>query len=427
MKNIGFAKRERDMRGRNVFAERLKSGLIGMVLAVAFALGCRVFGVEPLGGRRGASAEGAAVCGIGLSADGVEIAATVVGDAPPPGSGMTVAYELRLSGGFDVWGDAREQIVLKKAVPAGSASATLAPSFVVGAGSVGFSNSSYTGQELSFVTGETYTLELWSYAYADGLGGSWGKMADSSVEFARLYPLPPDPEPPAHHHFVGWYFDEGLTEAYDGRALYEDTDLYAKFEINRYTVSFVTNWSGSAKGDDVEDALTYYVPEDLTGLREDREFDGWYADAAFTALYDPAAPLTGDMTLYAKWTIKTVTVTFIVGGETYQVSEIPYGASLRYIAQTVANQLGAQTMTAYLDAGLTRPADPAAALTSDLAVYGVLSDGGGGGGGGGWWGDVKSWMSANKAYLIAGGACFAAALAIAAVAGKRKYPARRRG
>lgn len=36
-------------------------------------------------------------------------------------------------------------------------------------------------------------------------------------------------------------------------------------------------------------------------VREDRVFDNWYADASLTALFDFDAPITGDVTVYAKW------------------------------------------------------------------------------------------------------------------------------
>jgi hypothetical protein len=47
---IGFEKWKRDTRGRNVFAEGLKSAFIGAVLILALAL----LGVAPAGGRRAA-------------------------------------------------------------------------------------------------------------------------------------------------------------------------------------------------------------------------------------------------------------------------------------------------------------------------------------------------------------------------------------
>ena len=42
-------------------------------------------------------------------------------------------------------------------------------------------------------------------------------------------------------------------------------------------------------------------------------FAGWYADAACTKEYDFSAPVTGDLTLYAKWDANTYTVTFDAG------------------------------------------------------------------------------------------------------------------
>ena len=50
-------------------------------------------------------------------------------------------------------------------------------------------------------------------------------------------------------------------------------------------------------------------------------FAGWYADAACTKEYDFSAPVTGDLTLYAKWTANTYTVTFDAGEGTVTPNE----------------------------------------------------------------------------------------------------------
>ena len=64
--------------------------------------------------------------------------------------------------------------------------------------------------------------------------------ADILVE---VYSLPSDPIKDGHT-FIGWFYDEDCTIAYDGAAIYEDTILYAGWQINTYSVTFVTNASG---------------------------------------------------------------------------------------------------------------------------------------------------------------------------------------
>jgi uncharacterized repeat protein (TIGR02543 family) len=58
-------------------------------------------------------------------------------------------------------------------------------------------------------------------------------------------------------------------------------------------------------------------PEDPT--RSGFSFDGWHSDTTLTSVYDFSAPVTANITLYAKWVINsisqfTVTVTFNVNG-----------------------------------------------------------------------------------------------------------------
>ena len=103
---------------------------------------------------------------------------------------------------------------------------------------------------------------------------------------------------------AGWYTDPGCTEEYDfTEPVMGDMTLYAKWVVAR-SVTFDDGVDGNedvvltvADGEPVRE------PDDPT--REGYEFAGWYADEDCTVAYDFTKPVTGDMTLYAKWDQKS--------------------------------------------------------------------------------------------------------------------------
>lgn len=104
-----------------------------------------------------------------------------------------------------------------------------------------------------------------------------------------------------NHTFAGWYngdekfdFDANTTNAPNV------LELVAKWDINKYTVQFVSDY-GSFADQTVEhgkpidtDKLT--IP-DVDGYT----FGGWYADEDRTIEFDFNTPITGDTKVYAKW------------------------------------------------------------------------------------------------------------------------------
>ena len=110
--------------------------------------------------------------------------------------------------------------------------------------------------------------------------------------------------------------------------LTQDTDFYAEYTVATFKVSFST-------GDDTipfEDQVVTYPaavtrPKDPT--RRGYTFGGWYTDEACTKAYDFTAPVTGDMTLYAKWTINTYTVSFdSLGGSSIDTKTADYNTTI---------------------------------------------------------------------------------------------------
>ena len=105
----------------------------------------------------------------------------------------------------------------------------------------------------------------------------------------------------AGHAFKGWYSDKSLTKAYDfNAAVKANLTLYAKWEANKNTVTFVSNGGTSVAKQTVAYGAKASRPADPA--RAGHVFAGWYSDAACTEAYDFDSAVESDLALYAKWT-----------------------------------------------------------------------------------------------------------------------------
>ncbi|MDO4983914.1 MAG: InlB B-repeat-containing protein [Eubacteriales bacterium] len=110
-----------------------------------------------------------------------------------------------------------------------------------------------------------------------------------------------------------------------------------------YTVTFNMNGHGTqVAAQTVEDGNKATKPADPTA--SGWTFDGWYADATFSAAFDFDTTIAADTTIYAKWTKNTTPPT-----TTYTVSFNMNGHGDQIAAQTVEEGYKA-----------TKPADPTA-------------------------------------------------------------------
>lgn len=104
-----------------------------------------------------------------------------------------------------------------------------------------------------------------------------------------------------NHTFAGWYngdepFDFDADTTNDPNVL----KLVAKWDINQYTVKFVSE-HGSFANQTIEhgkliDTAKLTIPE-----VEGYTFDGWYTDDTRTIEFNFNTPITGDTKVYAKW------------------------------------------------------------------------------------------------------------------------------
>ena len=157
--------------------------------------------------------------------------------------------------------------------------------------------------------GETLTLTQDTDFYADYLAATFkvsfstGEDTIPVVDQVVTYPAGvTEPVVPTKtgYTFGGWYTDEACTNAYDFAApVTGNMTLYAKWTINTYTVSFDSLGGSSIDTKTADYNTTITKPENPTKM--EYTFGGWYTDYDCTKAYDFAAPVTGDLTLIAKW------------------------------------------------------------------------------------------------------------------------------
>ncbi|CAK7032347.1 MAG: hypothetical protein PARBA_03901 [Parabacteroides sp.] len=104
--------------------------------------------------------------------------------------------------------------------------------------------------------------------------------------------------------FLGWYKDDAYTTPWEFATdvVNEDITLYARWSNpgeTVYTVTFDTNGGNEIEAASVKanEKLTMPANPQKMGFK----FRGWYSDPEKQVVYDFNTPVTGDITLYAKW------------------------------------------------------------------------------------------------------------------------------
>lgn len=110
-----------------------------------------------------------------------------------------------------------------------------------------------------------------------------------------------------NHTFAGWWYNGN--EKFDFTTVPTgDVTLTAKWDINKYTVKFVSDY-GSFADQTIEHGETIKTDKLIIPTVEGFTFDGWYTDD--NTEFDFTQPIKSNTTVYAKWTAKDYEVSFI--------------------------------------------------------------------------------------------------------------------
>ena len=124
-------------------------------------------------------------------------------------------------------------------------------------------------------------------------------ISDIIVVYDATIILPDDPVF-VGYSFQGWFTDSDFTIPFETVTMSsENIRLYAKWEINQYTISFETN------GGTPIDSITLEYNETILLLdipyKEDNIFDDWYLDAELSNIMNLTEMPTNNITIYAKY------------------------------------------------------------------------------------------------------------------------------
>ncbi len=141
---------------------------------------------------------------------------------------------------------------------------------------------------------------------ADGTTFAPAQTIDRGEKFEE--PAEPSKE---NHTFAGWYNgDEKFDFDADTTKAPNVLNLVAKWDINKYTVQFVSDYGSFA-----DQTVEHGKPIDTGKLTipdvEGYTFGGWYADDTYSTKFDFTQPIKHNTTVYAKWTAKDYEVSFV--------------------------------------------------------------------------------------------------------------------
>ena len=161
---------------------------------------------------------------------------------------------------------------------------------------------------------------------------------------------------PIGYHFDGWYSDADCTQKFSLSGKYTtdgNTTIYAKWAPNKYGLTLYYNYVGAPNNGVLKTDATYftfdapYAIQEVPGENDHPtgyHFDGWYSDADYTngvQWTSGTYQTDGATTLYAKWSVNTYTLTFVLNGGNWVNTDQSNQTTLTY-GQTYGDQLASE-------------------------------------------------------------------------------------
>ena len=195
----------------------------------------------------------------------------------------------------------------------------------------------------------------------------------------------------ANNDVLGYSCPSLVTDDYTAQFILVENDLPDHFPktvtITKYTgtestvilPSTISNWPVTKIGEDaLKDNTTITsvtIPASVTEIGkltaptvEGYTFDGWYADAAHTTEFDFSTPITGDTTIYAKWTANDYYVSFFTEhGDPPTSQNVKYNGTAKDPGKLSAE--GYTFIGWYTDEAHKTKFDFSTPITGDTKVY----------------------------------------------------------
>ncbi len=149
--------------------------------------------------------------------------------------------------------------------------------------------------------------------------GQWESNPPSTRHFSieNLIALEPTRDGFA---FDGWYLNSSLTQAATQETINrrEAVELYAKWRILSYRITYNTNGGNTISSREVE--FSSPIQSQPTPVRTGYQFDGWFTDEGLTQRFNQARMPSENLTLNAKWSILSYQLTFYSENRTSIIS-----------------------------------------------------------------------------------------------------------
>lgn len=168
------------------------------------------------------------------------------------------------------------------------------------------------------VSGNLTLYAKWTinrYTVSFDLNGHGDAITAQTVFYSRFVTEPTEPTADGLV-FGGWFKEKECVNRwdFDSDTVSADTTLYAKWSASSCTVSFEMNGHGNSIA---SQTITYgsLVTEPAAPAAEGFAFEGWFTDPELLNQWDfDSDTVTSDLTLYAKWSVKTYQITFNMNG-----------------------------------------------------------------------------------------------------------------
>lgn len=191
-----------------------------------------------------------------------------------------------------------------------------------------------------------------------------GSPVDSqSVDYNTTAKQPSNPTKTGYT-FLGWYLND---QPYVwSTPVTSNITLVAKWQIINYTVTFNSNGGTAVNSQTVPHGSKATDPGSIS--KTGYTFNYWCSDSALNTRFDFNIPITSNITLYAKFTINSYTVTFNTdGGSSVASQTVNYGAKASRPANPT--KTGYNFVNWYTDVSYSTVFNFDNPITSNITVY----------------------------------------------------------
>jgi len=178
-----------------------------------------------------------------------------------------------------------------------------------------FTDASFTGEAWNFATdtanGNLTLYARWTETFCTVMFMDKGVILGEQQIACGGRVVEPLPVRKEHHAFAGWFTDERFTDRWDfaTRTVNNNLTLYARWERDRYTVTFIAI-GGLPQPPQQQISYLGKAVEPPPMNRAGFGFGGWFTDEGFTNEWTFDMAVDENLTLYARWKTDFYTVTF---------------------------------------------------------------------------------------------------------------------